>query len=40
MAINKLMDKNLNGKAHTHIVTSNTTFAVSGTAVGREVLVA
>jgi len=40
MAINKLVDKNLNGKAHTHISTSNTTFSVSEAAVVNEVLVA
>ena len=40
MAINKLMDKNLIGKAHAHIVTSKSTFAVAETAVVREVSVA
>ena len=34
------MGKNLNGKAHTHILTSNTTFTVSEAVVGNEVLVA
>ena len=34
------MDKTINGNAHAHIVTSKTTYAVSGTAVEREVSVA
>jgi len=32
--------KTINGEAHTHIVTSKTTYSVSGTGVEREVFVA
>ena len=40
MAINKLIGKTINGEAHTHIVTSKSTYSVAGTVVENEVFVA